>query len=65
MIILIIEHQSSIRLALILRAIHLSPPLGESKSILLGSAANKQTLPRDVSTALRLLNMTENIWFVQ
>ena len=27
----IIKHQSSIRLALILRAIHLSPPLGESK----------------------------------
>ena len=35
-------------------------PLGESKSILLCSAAFQSTLPRDVSAALRLLNMTKN-----
>ena len=33
-------------------------PLGESKTILFNSVAFQSTLPRDVSTALRLLNMT-------
>ena len=35
------------------------PPLGESKTILFNSAVSQVTLPRDVSTALRLLNMTD------
>ena len=35
-------------------------PLGESKTILFNSTVIQSALPRDVSAALRLLNMTES-----
>ncbi len=52
---MIIEYQSS---SVSLRSTA-SPPLGEAKKILFGFSVTQSTLPRDVSTALRLLNMTQ------